>query len=253
MENGNFIEKRDFDIEGIKSFIKHMDDMAKNSKWYRKTPKKILIVVSHPDDELLGGGATYRKHVLVGDEVHCLILGEGAVMHGITTHAFMLQSLDAGKIIGFTNMYFENMPDNMMDTIPLLDVTKIIERYIKEIQPDIIYTHHFGDLNIDHRITFQAVLTACRPGCSTVKEIYCFETPSSTEWAFDGSFKPNVFVEITYAELDTKIKALQCYTTEIRPYPHPRSIAGLRTHAEFYGIMAGVKLAEAFELVRCLK
>jgi LmbE family N-acetylglucosaminyl deacetylase len=212
--------------------------------------QKILVVCSHPDDEILGLGSTLRKHVLSGDEVYCLILGEGAICRELVGGSLISQSIIAGKIIGFKDMFFECLPDNKFDTIPQTDINRHVEHYINKLCPDTIYTHHGGDLNIDHRITFRAVMTACRPGCSTVKEIYCFETPSSTEWAFDGSFKPNVFMEITYPELDRKIKALQCYSTEIRPYPHPRSPGGLRAHAEFYGIMAGVKLAEAFELVR---
>jgi LmbE family N-acetylglucosaminyl deacetylase len=218
------------------------------------------------DDELLGGGATFHKHVLAGDEVYCLILGEGIASRmqkyiqgdilSISQFAYSQELCElqkdakaAAEIIGFKHIELLSNPDNAFDTVSLLSIIKSIEFYLYLWKPDIVYTHHGGDLNIDHRITFQAVATALRPNCSTVKEIYCFETPSSTEWS-DGSFKPNVFVEITYPDLDTKIKALQCYTTEIRPYPHPRSAAGLRAHAEFYGVMAGVKLAEAFELVR---
>ena len=212
--------------------------------------QKILVVAAHPDDQILGGGATFRKHVESGDEVHCLILGEGAVMHGISAEDLKQQTQEAGKIIGFKKIYFHGFPDNRLDTVPLLDVTRIIERHIKEIQPDIVYTHHSGDLNIDHRITYQAVMTACRPNCSTIKEIYCFETPSSTEWAFDGSFKPNVFVEITKNQLNTKESALWCYTTEIQDYPHPRSARAMVARAEYWGQVAGVEYAEAFELVR---
>jgi LmbE family N-acetylglucosaminyl deacetylase len=211
--------------------------------------QKILIVTAHPDDELLGGAATFRKHILAGNEAYCLILGEGAVMHGISAEDLKEQSIESGLIIGFKKMHFHGFPDNRLDTVPLLDVTRIVERHINEIKPDIVYTHHFGDLNVDHRITFQAVMTACRPGCSTVKEIYCFETPSSTEWAFDGSFKPNVFVDISET-LDNKLQAMECYTTEIRDWPHPRSLRALRARAEYWGQVAGAEYAEAFELVR---
>jgi LmbE family N-acetylglucosaminyl deacetylase len=211
--------------------------------------QKILVIAAHPDDECLGLAGTLCKHVLSGDEVYCLILGEGAVMHGISAEDLKEQSIESGLIIGFKKMYFHGFPDNRLDTIPLLDVTRIIERYVKEIKPDIIYTHHGGDLNIDHRITFQAVMTACRPRCSTIKEIYCFETPSSTEWAFDGSFRPNVFIDVSYFIID-KITAFGCYTTEVRDFPHPRSKEGLYSRAQYWGQVAGVEYAEVFELIR---
>jgi len=223
--------------------------------------QKILVIASHPDDEILGCGSTLRKHVLAGDEVYCLILGEGLMAREnnrienlIYAKTEGLNSLrenakKAAKIIGFKEIYFESLPDNEFDTVSLLKITQIIEYYIKSIQPDILFVHHSGDLNCDHRIAFQASLTAARPGCSTVKEIYAFETPSSTEWAFDGSFKPNVFVNVM-GTLEIKLKAIQCYTTEIREWPHPRSIRALRARAEYWGQAVGMERAEAFELVR---
>ena len=210
---------------------------------------KILVICAHPDDEILGLGGTLRKHVLSDDEVYCLILGEGAVMHGILSEKLKDQSRESGATIGFKEMFFHGFPDNKMDTVAQLDINRVVESYVGTINPDLVYTHHKSDLNIDHRMTFEAVLTACRPGCSTVKEIYCFETPSSTEWAFDGSFKPNVFVDITDT-LETKLKAMGCYTTEIRDWPRPRSLRALRSRAEYWGQVAGVEYAEAFELIR---
>lgn len=219
----------------------------------QKNMNKLLVVAAHSDDEILGIGATVRKQVISGNEVYCLILGEGAVMHGISSNDLQKQSRTAGEIIGFKEMFFHGFPDNRLDTIPLFDVIQIIERFVNHIKPDIVYTHHGGDLNIDHRIVYQAIMTACRPGCSTVKEIYCFETPSSTEWAFDGSFKPNIFVEVDEVELSRKFNALKCYATEIREFPHPRSLRALRSRAEYWGQVAGMEYAEAFELVRCFK
>ena len=212
---------------------------------------KILVICAHPDDEILGGAATFRKHILAGDEVYCLILGEGAVMHGISQEDLKQQTREAGKIIGFKKIYFHGFPDNRLDTVPLLDVIRIVERHVKEIQPDTVYTHH-SDLNIDHETVRRASLTACRPGCSTVKEIYCFETPSSTEWAFDGSFKPNIFVDILQT-LGDKLEAMECYATETREYPHPRSHRALKSRAEYWGQVAGVEYAEAFELIRSIR
>ena len=209
---------------------------------------KILVVVAHPDDEILGLGATLRKHVLSGDEVYCLILGEGALCREIGDGNLIRQSRNSGGIIGFKHMYFESLPDNKFDTVPLLDICKAVEKYIEKINPDIIYTHHGKDLNIDHRMTHEAVKTACRP--PVTREIYAFETPSSTEWTFDGSFGPNVFVEVDEIELSRKFAALKCYTTEIREYPHPRSLRALKSRAEYWGQIAGVEYAEPFELIR---
>lgn len=215
--------------------------------------QKVLVIAAHPDDQILGGGATFWKHVLSGDEIHCLILGEGMTSRQGKDDDLIFFgecTKKANEIIGFKETYWHKLPDNKFDSIPLLDITQTVEVFMKTIEPDIVYTHHFGDLNIDHKLTFQAVMTACRPGCSTAREIYCFETPSSTEWAFDGNFKPNVFVEVDEIELGRKFGALKCYGTEIREFPHPRSIRGLRARAEYWGQVAGVEYAEAFELVR---
>ena len=145
------------------------------------------------------------------------------------------------------------LPDNRFDTVPLLDVIKIIEKLIEQLQPRIIYTHHGSDLNIDHAIVHRAVLTATRPlaGCS-VREIYAFEVASSTEWAFgqfQPAFQPNVFVDIS-ATLETKVQALTLYESEARLFPHPRSPEALRAIARRWGSAVGVEAAEAFQLVR---
>jgi LmbE family N-acetylglucosaminyl deacetylase len=214
--------------------------------------QRILIICSHPDDEILGCGSTARKHVLAGDEVYCLILGEGALCHGITQDELMEQSLKAGKIIGFTDMFFEDYPDNMMDDIPLLDIIQTIEPYIDNIKPEVIFTHYRDDLNIDHRITFQACLTSVRPGITTVREIYSFEIPSSTEWQFPNSFNPNYFVDIS-ATLNNKLKAMRCYKSELKEYPHPRSLRAIHGRAGYWGQCSGLEYAEAFEVVRIIK
>ena len=135
----------------------------------------------------------------------------------------------------------------------MLDIIKVIEKIKDRVKPDIIYTHHRDDLNIDHKITYNAVLTATRPiKGETVKEIYSFDAPSSTEWNYPCTFTPDIFVDITDT-LNEKIKALKCYTSEIRNFPHPRSIEGLKINARYWGMRAGLKSAEAFKLVRSIK
>jgi LmbE family N-acetylglucosaminyl deacetylase len=223
--------------------------------------KKILVVASHPDDEVLGLGGTIRKHVNNGNVVECVILGEGMTSRTLKREDTDKKVLDelksttmkSAEIIGYNKVHFSNLPDNRFDSIDLLDIIKEVDKYIQFTNPDIIYTHHYGDLNIDHRKTFQAVITACRPvGEYSVKEIYCFETPSSTEWNFtygDSIFKPNVFIDVEDT-LQAKIDAMACYVSELRDYPHPRSLKALEVIAARWGTVVGKKYVEAFELIR---
>lgn len=221
--------------------------------------KKILVVAAHPDDEILGVGGTVVKHVKEGDVVFALILGEG-VMSRIDADKKDMDSLykntkQAGKIIGFKEIFFSKFPDNSFDSVSLLKITQEVEKYVAEIRPDIIYTHHEHDLNIDHRLTFEAVLTACRPcneNCPS--KIYTFETLSSTEWqSKDGKqFKPNFYVNIE-ENVEQKIKALREYKTEMRTYPHSRSEEGVKILAQYRGLEVNLKFAEAFCLVRDIK
>lgn len=222
---------------------------------------KILVVTAHPDDEILGLAGTMRKYINSGFSVSCVILGEG--MTSRTQHRedttrdevdkLQKQTLRATAIVGYKNVFFSNFPDNRFDSVDLLDIIKEVNKCVQEIKPDIIYTHHYGDLNIDHRKTFEAVITACRPvGEYYVKEVYCFETPSSSEWNFqygDKVFKPNVFIDIEDT-MQAKLDAMACYKTELRDYPHPRSLKALEIIAARWGAVVGKKYVEAFELIR---
>ena len=159
----------------------------------------------------------------------------------------------AVKIIGVSDIEFLDFPDNEMDTISNLQVTKSIEKIIEKFHPDIVYTHSDNDVNIDHRIIHNATITATRPTSKTsVKCVYSFEIPSSTEWYFKSTFSPNVFVNIS-KELSTKIKAMEVYKSELRKYPHPRSKEGLEIIAKRWGTVSGFNAAEAFCLIRELK
>jgi LmbE family N-acetylglucosaminyl deacetylase len=159
-------------------------------------------------------------------------------------------------LLGARDVSWHDLPDNRFDTVPLLEVVKVVEGVVLRLAPDVIYTHHGGDLNVDHRVVSQAVLTATRPVLGqSVREIYAFEIPSSTEWAFqrlEPVFRPNVFIDIT-ATLEAKVKALACYETEVRAFPHPRSPEALQSIAQRWGSVAGVKQAEAFELIRAIR
>lgn len=224
----------------------------------------VLVVAAHPDDEVLGCGATMARLVREGHEVSIAIMGEG-----ITSRHAQRQEADAEQLsrlhqqahaaaseVKAKDVVLFKLPDNRLDTVALLDVVKLIEDLVEKLKPEVIYTHHPGDLNIDHGVVHRAVLTATRPMIGQpVRDIYAFEIPSSTEWAFqrlEPSFRPNVFVEVS-ATLETKIKALACYESEARKFPHPRSPESLRAVAARWGTVAGCQAAEAFELVRSVR
>ncbi len=225
---------------------------------------KILIIAAHPDDEVLGCGGTIARLTNEVKDVYVAILGEGITSRYVQREQADQELIEelgnrsrqVSKLLGVKELFLFNLPDNRFDTVPLLDIIKIIEDLVNRLRPGIIYTHHAGDLNIDHAITHRAVLTATRPveNCP-VKELYTFEVPSSTEWAFSQFkpvFQPNVFVDIS-ATLETKIQAMQIYESEIRHFPHPRSSQVLRAIAERWGSGVGLLAVEAFQLARSIK
>jgi len=224
--------------------------------------KKILTVVAHPDDEVLGCGATLARLIKEGYECNTLILGEGVTSRDKKRDtrsrdkeilALKKQAKKANKILGIKEVFFCDLPDNRFDTVPLLEIIKAIEEVKLKIRPDIIFTHYGKDLNIDHQITYNAVITATRPiKGETVKEIYSFEIPSSTEWGYPLSFSPNVFFDVTNT-IDIKLEAMKVYISEIRDFTHPRSEEFLRLNSKLWGIKAGLKNAEVFQVVRIIK
>ena len=223
----------------------------------------ILIVAAHPDDEVLGCGATLAR-LSRDHNVYVAILGEGITSRharredaeASALRKLKAQAREAAKRLGARDVFLESLPDNRFDTVPLLDIVKHVERWVGELRPEVIYTHHRGDLNIDHVLTYRAVLTATRPAAGMpVREIYTFEVGSSTEWAFasaSDAFHPTVFVPVEDT-LELKIEALNVYDTETRPFPHPRSPEALRARARHWGSTVGVAAAEAFELVRAVR
>ena len=225
--------------------------------------ENILVVAAHPDDEILGLGGTIRKLANKKCTINCIILGEGLTSRGNsreeTPQNELLElkksTLKAAEIIGYSNVEFCELPDNRFDSINLLDIIKTVTLLVNKYMPDTIFTHHYGDLNIDHRITYEAIATACRPlGDYTTKNVICFETPSSTEWNFkhsEGIFKPNLFIDVTKT-IKYKLNAMQCYSTEIKDYPHPRSDKALDIIAARWGTVIGTEYAEAFEITRSI-
>jgi len=218
--------------------------------------KTVLVVAAHTDDEALGCGGTIAKHVAHGDSVYAVFLADGVTSRpGASENeqaARDTAACRAHKILGIKKSIMLGFPDNRMDSVPLLDIVKKLEQIVEDVQPQVVYTHHYGDLNIDHRITHQATLTTCRPIPSTsVQEIYAYEVLSATEWNTPGdcSFIPNLFVDIS-PHLETKMKALDAYALEMREIPHSRSKENARRLAELRGSMVGVGAAEAMMTVR---
>ncbi|MGD2085687.1 MAG: PIG-L deacetylase family protein [Candidatus Aminicenantes bacterium] len=224
--------------------------------------KKILIIAAHPDDEVLGCGGTAARLVKEGNEAYTLILGEGITSRDNHRQRekreqeigqLKKQVHEAKGVIGIKEVFTYDFPDNRFDSVPLLDIVKVIETIKSKIKPDMVFTHYEQDLNIDHRVTYQAVLTAMRPAAGeAVKEIYSFEILSSTEWNFPLRFSPDVFFDISET-IDMKLSAMKKYQSELREYPHPRSLKGIRLNAEHWGMKIGLKYAEVFKLVRWVK
>jgi len=218
----------------------------------------ILIIAAHPDDEIIGVGGTILKHVKGDDQVNILILsdGESSRDSGIAIKKRQTQAKKVAEKLGVNKLFTDKLPDNKFDLVPLLNIVKKVEKIIKKIKPNIIYTHCPYDLNIDHRLTFKAVLTACRPQPSFfVKKILTFETLSSTEWQIKDSahvFCPTEYTDISEF-INKKIEIFKIYKDEIRDYPHPRSIEGLKILAKYRGIEVGLKFAEAFQIIRNIK
>tara|TARA_B100000029_G_scaffold32317_1_gene30889 strand:- start:461 stop:1147 length:687 start_codon:yes stop_codon:yes gene_type:complete len=220
--------------------------------------KNILVIASHPDDEVLGCGGTLYNLKKKGAKISALFLSDGeSSRKNFKINKLILerkkQAKKAGKILGIKKVIFGNFPDNSMDSIPLLKIIQFIEKHIKIIKPDTIFTHFESDLNVDHQITSKAVITACRPiKNQTVKSILFFEILSSSEWNIsikNKSFKPNYFVNITNS-IKFKIKALKYYKKEMRRWPHPRSIEGVKLLSKTRGSSVGLSNAEAFILGR---
>lgn len=224
--------------------------------------RSILILAAHPDDEVLGCGGSIAKLADQGATVHVAFLADGVFSRTgdigaqqVELSARRAAAQKACDILGVRSVFFGEFPDNRMDTIALIDIIKPIEALVAKYQPDTVFTHHAGDVNIDHQRIHEAVATACRPQLGhPVKTLLCFEVPSSTEWQLPGSapvFAPNWFVDISDT-LERKLAALDAYAAELRAWPHPRSRQAVEHLAHWRGATVGVDAAEAFTLGRQL-
>lgn len=224
--------------------------------------KTALVIAAHPDDEVLGCGATIARLVREGWAVHVFIAAEGATSRSDkrnpVEHEAALSDLakcaeTANNILGTTSVKLCALPDNRLDGVELLDVVKLIEAEIAQYRPSLVLTHHSGDVNVDHRVLHDAVIAACRPQPNhSVKNLLFFEVPSSTEWRPAASgmyFAPNYFFDVTDF-LPQKLEALRAYGSEMRSFPHPRSIDAVEHLARWRGAAIGCAAAEAFMLGR---
>jgi len=218
--------------------------------------QKVLVIAAHPDDETLGCGGTLFRHADTGHEVFALSLTDGVGARAPDSEAAHQRREAAGRAaecLNFQWIAHGDFPDNSMDTVPLLEIVQFIESVKDDLHPDLIYTHHGGDLNVDHRIAFQAVMTAFRPQPDErFIEIRTFEVPSSTEWSHrsvGASFAPNLFVDIS-DHWEAKLAALNAYRPEMRAFPHARSRKAVDALSIRRGTQAGLSRAEAFEIVR---
>jgi len=221
--------------------------------------KIVAVIAAHADDEALGCGGTVARHVAEGEFVHLVLMADGVKSRLSAAEADVGRRLaameNAQTILGIKSVTLLSLSDNQMDDSPLLHTVQKLEPIMAQIRPEVVYTHHYGDLNVDHRLTHEAVMTACRPiPGQTVAEIYGFEVTSSTEWATPqkSQFVPTLFVDIS-EQLPTKLKALEAYNEEMRAAPHSRCIQHTEALARHRGYSMGVDAAEAFEVYRIIR
>ncbi len=216
-----------------------------------------LFVVAHPDDEVLGAGATIHKLVNQGNKVAVAIMSGHAAARANISATLSEDEAKAMSILGVEKVYHADFPNIKMNTVPHLDLVKFIESCIEDWQAEAIVTHHPSDTNIDHQETGKAVNAACRlfqrtTGVPRLKELLYMEVPSSTEWCLNSAenrFMPNTWIEVGTEGVETKIVALKAYNGVMRPYPHPRSEEAITGLAAYRGSQAGVNYAEAFDCV----
>lgn len=212
---------------------------------------RVLIIVAHPDDEVLGMGGTIAKYSSLKD-FYLLILTDGVSARNKRLIKRQEKNAQkAGSFLGIKEIYFARFFDEQLDSYPLLKIIKKIEEVIKKVKPKEVYTHFPYDVNQDHQITNKAVLIACRPLFnSSIKKIFTFEIPGSTEWNFPNNFSPNYYEVLTENEINKKISAFKFYEKEVKKFFHPRSEEGILNKAKMRGLEIGFSYAEAFYLIR---
>ncbi len=222
---------------------------------------RILVVAAHPDDDVLGCGGTLAKAKSLNANIKILYLGEGV------TSRFNDEDLNSKKVkkaqiirknecinslktLGIDQYIFENRLCTRFDELPLLNLVKSIETVIKKFKPTLILTHNNSEVNIDHKLTYEAVEVATRPNKKTsIKQVYSFEIICSGNWKYYKTFSPSTYIDISKF-FKKKLEAWSKYKKENNKYPHPRSNKGLEILARYRGLQSFLELAEAFKLER---
>lgn len=212
----------------------------------------VLVIAAHPDDEVLGCGGTIALHRNNGDDVRILVVCEGSSLRGVDqgegdSHHLFAAARELG--VARQDVRHLELPDQRLDTMTLTDIISPIEREVRNVLPNIVYCQHGGDVNRDHMLLFKAALVATRPTEPSIQALYAYEAASSTEWAHPRTFIPDTFVDIS-STLEQKLRAMACYQSELRDYPHPRSLEALRHRAHSWGNQNCLDAAEAFMTIR---
>lgn len=212
--------------------------------------KNVLVIAAHPDDELLGCGGTVALHAAAGHTVTSVIVCEGESHRYAEGGVGQPQHIqNAAKVLGMQPTRALSFPDQKLDTLTLTDIITPLEQLVDELKPNIVYTQYGGDINRDHELLFKAMLVATRPMEEFIEAIYAFDTASSTEWAYPRTFVPDTWVDIS-STLQQKLEAMACYESEVRDYPHPRSLKSLEHRAAAWGNQCMMEAAEVFMTVR---
>lgn len=212
--------------------------------------KRILVIAAHPDDEILGCGGTVALHACAGDHITVVIACEGeSLRYGREGVGQREHIRRAAQILGVGDLQLLEFADQRLDTLTLTEIITPLEQVVRDRQPQIVYCQYGGDINRDHHLLFQALLVATRPTETFIEAVYAFDTASSTEWAYPRSFIPDTWVDIS-STLEIKLAAMACYESEVRPYPHPRSLEALRNRAKAWGNQCCMDTAEVFMTVR---
>lgn len=225
---------------------------------------RVLIIAAHPDDEVLGAGGTIAKYASGGADVKLLIVTDGSTSQyrndprlAQILEGKMRETAAAAEVLGIREVLYGGLPDMRLDVTAHIQVNQVIEHVIDSFQPNIVFTHFYGDVNLDHQCVHRSALVACRPVTGQcVRELYSYCVPSATDWSIPSeasAFLPNVFVDISGEYAEKKYAAMNCYATELRDFPHPRSIQALRVLDQATGIHVGYRSAECFMLHRMMR
>lgn len=225
-------------------------DVYDDGRGAHRDAKRVVVFTAHPNNELMGCGGTIALHARRGDQVTTVVACEGESLRlGSGAGNIDAQTMSACRKLGVSDIRLLGFPDQRLDALPQTDLIRPLEQIVREVQPHLVYTQYGGDLNRDHEALFRAVLVAVRPIEESIEAVYSFDTASSTEWAFPRAFTPDTWVDIS-TTLETKLEAMACYQSELRDYPHPRSLEALQHRAKAWGNQSCLDVAEVFMTVR---